>query len=115
MGMYSCPCCPCHPRESMPMNSIFAKLVEQGLLTPEAAQHARDALASGKPLDDVLREAPGASEDKVLRFLAAEFDLPFVDLDKDAARYIPTKELLARFPARILLDHRLMPLEENGD
>ena len=97
------------------MNSIFAKLVEQGLLTADAAQHARDALAGGRSLDDALREAPGASEEKVLRFLAAEFDLPFIDLEKDAAKYVPAKELLSRFPARILLDHRLMPLEENGD
>ena len=63
------------------MNSIFAKLVEQGLLTPNAAQHAHDALAGGKSLDDALREAPGASEDKMLRFLAVEFDLPFIDLE----------------------------------
>ena len=55
------------------------------------------------------------AEDKVLRFLAAYFDVPFIDLEKDADKHAPPKELLAKFPARILLDRRLMPLAENGD
>jgi hypothetical protein len=46
-------------------------------------------------------------EDKLLRYLAAEFQVPYVDLEKSP----PAKELLARFPARILLRHRLLPLE----
>ncbi len=58
--------------------------------------------------------ASGTNEEKVLRFLAAEFDIRFIDLEKDAEKLAPTKEMLARFPARILLDHRLMPLSENG-
>ena len=31
------------------------------------------------------------------------------------AQHAPSKELLSKFPARILLDRRLMPLAENGD
>ena len=75
----------------------------------------RDALADGKHFDDAIREAPGASEEKILRSLAARFDVPFIDLEKDAEKHIPTKELIGRFPARILIDHRLMPLEDLGD
>ena len=97
------------------MNSVFAKLIEEGLLSEESAAQARDAVHAGKPLDDALREAPGVSEDKILRSLAAYFEMPFIDLEKDGAKYNPTKELLGRFPVRILLDHRLMPLEEGPD
>jgi len=97
------------------VNSVFAKLIEEGLLSEESAAQARDAVHAGKPLDDALREAPGVSEDKILRSLAAYFEMPFIDLEKDGAKYNPTKELLGRFPVRILLDHRLMPLEEGPD
>ena len=97
------------------MNSVFAKLIEEGLLSEESAAQVRNAVHAGKPLDDALREAPGVSEDKILRSLAAYFEMPFIDLEKDGAKYNPTKELLGRFPVRILLDHRLMPLEEGPD
>ena len=97
------------------MNSVFAKLIEEGLLTEVSAAAVRDAVHAGKPLDDALREAQGVSEDKILRSLAAYFEMPFVDLEKDGAKFNPSKELLSRFPVRILLDHRLMPVEEGPD
>src|SRR5947209_6543116 len=94
---------------------VVERLLKEGLLDADGAALVRDALAAGKPLDDALRAAKNASEDKILRFLAADYDIPYVDLEKDAAKYQPTKELLAKFPARILIDHRLMPIAENGD
>jgi hypothetical protein len=94
---------------------VVERLVKEGLLDADGAALVRDAIAAGKPLDDALRAAKGASEEKVLRFLATDFDIPFVDLEKDAAKYVPSKELLAKFPARILIDHRLMPIAENAD
>jgi type II secretion system protein E len=97
------------------VNDILAKLVQEGVIDADAALHVRQATAAGRSLDDALREAPGVSEDKVLRRLAAEFDLPFIDLEKDADKHIPPKELIAKFPARILIDHRLMPLHQNAD
>jgi general secretion pathway protein E len=97
------------------VNDILTKLVQEGVIDAAAGQHVREATAAGRSLDDALREAPGVSEDKVLRRLAAEFDLPFIDLEKDADKHIPPKELIAKFPARILIDHRLMPLHQNGD
>jgi general secretion pathway protein E/type IV pilus assembly protein PilB len=91
-------------------------MVQEGLLTPEAAREVSSAALSGRPLDDALRSANGISEDKLVRFLAGYFDLPFVDLEKEGAAFAPTKELLSKFPARILLDRRLMPItRENGD
>ncbi len=98
------------------MEDVVAKMVQEGLLTPEAAREVSSAALSGRPLDDALRSANGISEDKLVRFLAGYFDLPFVDLEKEGAAFAPTKELLSKFPARILLDRRLMPItRENGD
>jgi general secretion pathway protein E/type IV pilus assembly protein PilB len=97
------------------VNDVLAKLMDEGLLDAEKAAQVRSAAAGGKPLDDALRAVNGVPEEKLLRCLAEYFDVPFVDLEKDAAKYAPPKELLAKFPARILLDRRLMPLSENGD
>ncbi len=97
------------------MKDVLAKLMDEGLLDAEKAEQVRLAAAAGKPLDDALRAVNGVPEEKLLRSLAAYFDMPFVDLEKDAARHAPPKELLSKFPARILLDRRLMPLAENGD
>ncbi|HEY1922429.1 MAG TPA: GspE/PulE family protein [Tepidisphaeraceae bacterium] len=97
------------------MNDVLAKLIDEGVLDPERAAQVRSAAAAGKPLDDALRAVNGVSEDKLLRSIAAYYDVPFVDLEKDGAKYAPSKEFLAKFPARILIDRGLMPLAENGD
>lgn len=97
------------------MKQVLAKMVDEGLLDAERAEQVTAAAAAGKPLDDAIRGVNGAPEDKVLRFLAAYFDVPFVDLEKDGEKYAPTKEFLGKFPARILLDRRLMPLTQEGD
>ncbi len=93
------------------MHDLVAKLLSEGVIDADAAHEIDDAAASGKPFDDALRAAKGASEDKIVRFLAKYFDLPFLDLEKDAEKHAPPKELLAKFPARILLDRRLMPVQ----
>jgi general secretion pathway protein E/type IV pilus assembly protein PilB len=97
------------------VNDVLSKLVEDGLLTADKAREVTDAAAAGKPLDDALRSVNGVPEEKLLQALAGFYDIPYVDLEKDGARHAPTKEFLAKFPARILLDHHLMPLSENGD
>jgi general secretion pathway protein E len=97
------------------VKQVLAKMIDEGLLDAERAQQVTAAAAAGKPLDDALRSVNGAPEEKVLRFLAAYFDVPFIDLEKDGAKYAPTKEFLGKFPARILLDRRIMPLAQEGD
>ena len=88
----------------------------KGCWTPTRPPQVRDAVAAGKSLDDALRAANGVPEDKILRSLAAYFDVPFVDLEKDGAKLrAVARNSSAKFPARILLDRRLMPLAENGD
>jgi len=94
------------------VNDVLTKLVDDGLLTAEKAKEVTAAAAAGKPLDDALRAVNGVPEEKLLQALAGFYDIPYVDLEKDGARHAPTKEFLAKFPARILLDHRLMPLSE---
>jgi hypothetical protein len=67
------------------VQDVVAKLVAEGLLDAEAAHQVTDAVEHGKSLDDALHAAPGIAEEKILRFFAAYFDVPFVDLDEDAA------------------------------
>jgi general secretion pathway protein E/type IV pilus assembly protein PilB len=97
------------------VQDVVAKLLSEGLLDAEAAAKVTDAVAAGKSLDDALRSAGSATEERVLRYLATYFDVPFVDLEKDGVKHAPPKELLAKFPARILLDRQVMPLAENGE
>jgi general secretion pathway protein E/type IV pilus assembly protein PilB len=92
------------------LDAILTKLVSEGLLTAEAADEVNHALGTGVALDDALKSAKGVAEDKVLRFLADYYDVPYVDLEHDGEKYAPPKEMLAKLPARILVDHRLMPL-----
>lgn len=103
------------------MEDIISTLQRRGLLDETAAAAARESAASGQSLDDALDEAladaPPAPEGKagpreaVLRFLADHYQVPFAELEGAA----PPKQLLSRFPARILLQHRLLPLSEDGD
>jgi general secretion pathway protein E len=89
-------------------------MVQEGVIDADAALQINDASASGKPLDEALRSAKGAHEDKILRYLAHYFGIPYIDLEKDAEKFAPAKEVLAKFPARILLDRRLMPVSLHG-
>jgi general secretion pathway protein E/type IV pilus assembly protein PilB len=86
-------------------------MVGQGMLGDQAAQAVDSLTATGKSLDEALIASSGLSEEKVLRYLAEEFHVPWADLDSN----LPDKAFLARFPARILLTHRLLPLsQQNG-
>ncbi len=98
------------------MNEIVRQLVQSDAIDADAARTIDDAIVSGKPMDEALRAMNDpAVEEKILRELATQFELPFIDLEKDGAKHAPSKELLSQFPARILLDRRLMPLAETGD
>jgi len=90
---------------------LFASLVREGLLDEKSVARVQELTAAGKPLDDALREADGVPEDKLLRFLAAELQIPYMELDE----FDPPRELLARFPARLLLERKLLPVAEEPD
>src|SRR5215207_3119892 len=93
------------------MKGIISAIVREGLLDEQGIARLKDLVARGRPLDDALREADGVPEDKLLRFLAKEMLVPYIELEEVA----PPKELLARFPARLLLERRLLPVADEGD
>ena len=90
------------------MENVVSKMIERGLVSPVTAERVRTLLAEGKSLEDAVLAADGVSEEALLRFLAASFDIPYVDLEKNP----PAKEILTAFPARLLVRHRILPLEE---
>ncbi len=99
------------------MDDVLRQMTKDGVLTAELAQKVVEAISSGQSLDDALRVINGTPgiEDKVLRWMSTYYDVPFVDLEKDSEKLAPSKEFLAKFPARILLDRRMMPLGANGN
>src|SRR5215469_14925232 len=93
------------------MLDIVDTLRQDGVFTPATAEAVRDLTSQGRMLDDALREANGVAEDKLLKALAATLDMEFVELESRT----PPKDLLDKFPARILLERHLLPLEvQNG-
>ena len=99
------------------MNDIVGTLLEQRLLDDGSARMIRQSAAEGKPLDDAFLEvtgvngADGLTEEKLLRFFSQQFQIPYVLLEG----ITPPRELITRFPARLLLQHKLLPLEDLGD
>ncbi len=90
------------------MNPIAEMRVQNELLETMIA-----ARQMSVPDAQALRraEAPAESEEDVLRWLAAEYGLPYselVDLEPDA-------QLLAQFPARVLLKYEILPLQRSGE
>jgi general secretion pathway protein E/type IV pilus assembly protein PilB len=90
-------------------NDVIDLLVQEGLLEESKAHDVRAAADSGEPLVAALRGPGGASEERVLRFLAEQFGLGYVDIEQEN----PPRELLARFPAGLLLKYCLLPLRED--
>ena len=93
------------------MHDVIANMLERGMLDDKASMRAWELLAEGKLLEDAVIAADGLGEEAVLRFLAETFELPYVDAEA-LEKNPPKKEFLAGFPARVLLRHRLLPLEE---
>ena len=93
------------------MPDILLHLRQTGWLDEAAARRVDALVAEGRPLDEALLAASGLPEDQVLRRLAEEFSVPYVDLEQQP----PPKEFLSQFPARILIEHHLLPLtRESG-
>ena len=93
------------------MADVIASMRDRGLLDETAVVRARSLLSEGKPLEDAVLAADGLGEEAMLRFLAEAFELEFVDADR-LEKSPPSKEFLSLFPARLLLRHRILPLED---
>jgi general secretion pathway protein E/type IV pilus assembly protein PilB len=93
------------------MESVIADMQTRGVLDETGAGRARSLIAEGKPLEQALVGADGLSEEKVLRFLAESFEVPYVE-NEYFEKTPPLKDFLTKFPVRILLKYGLLPLEE---
>lgn len=90
------------------MNHLIDELHRTGLLDAESSQRARTMIATGKAFEDAVLAADGLSEDALLRHLAEQLDIPYVDLDKQA----PDKDFLKKFPTRVLVRNTILPIAE---
>lgn len=90
--------------------SFIDQVQQDGLLDATSAARARELVTQGKPLEEAILAADGLSEESLLKYLANAFDLPYVDLEKQA----PDKSFLAAFPLRALIHHNLLPISESN-
>ncbi len=92
------------------MNALVNKMIKQGLIDESAARGINGLLASGEPPTRAFA-ACGLAEEMLLDFWAKEFSYPHVELENRSF----SKEFLSRFPARILLDKHVIPVECDGE
>lgn len=90
-------------------SDIVDKMRKIGVLDEQTAKSVRSRLAEGNTLGQALL-ASGMPEEQILRYLADEFRNPYVDLEQ----YDPSKKFLSQFPARLLLDKHILPVEDAG-
>jgi type II secretion system protein E len=80
----------------------------QGLLSTDAVARVQALMSEGKALEEAILAADGLTEETLLKSLATQFEVPFINVEKSP----PSKEFLSKFPARLLLRHHVIPLEE---
>jgi type II secretion system protein E len=90
------------------MPDFVSMLVRDGLVDDQVALRVRELMLEGKSPEEAVLAADGVGEESLIRFLSKTFDVPSIDLEKREL----SKELLAKFPARLLIHHRLLPVEE---
>ena len=95
------------------MDKLISDMVDRGLLDRSAAQRVQALRAEGKPFEEAILGADGVSEEAMLRFLADALEIPFIDAAR-LEQNPPAKEFLSTFPARLLLRHRILPIEERN-
>ncbi len=91
------------------MNVLVDRMVQEGLIEESAAREIHGLLAKGEPPTRAFAVA-GLTEEELLRFLAGEFRCPYVELEKCSF----TKKFLSQFPARVLLEKHVIPLDSNN-
>jgi general secretion pathway protein E/type IV pilus assembly protein PilB len=91
------------------MIEIIEKMLGEKLLDSQGAERVKISLSEGNGLQKSLLSS-GLSEDKLLCYLSEHFSYPYINLEEQP----PSKEFLLGFPARILLDKMLLPLEQTN-
>ena len=90
------------------MQQLINRLGQQGLLDADAQEQARALVADGQPVESAVLAVDGVAEEAMLRSLAEMLHVDYVDLEHN----LPPKELVARFPVRLLVKHNLLPVAE---
>ncbi len=86
-------------------------LVGWGLLDANALADALQyAKEHNKRIGEALVELELCSEDDVVKALATQFGLEYIDLDKHAV----DREVLSLIPSKMIEDYNVLPLAENG-
>jgi len=88
------------------MNVLIGKMVQEGLIDESAARGISGLLASGEHPARAFA-ACGLAEEPLIRFWTREFGYPYIELEQRSF----SKDFLAQFPARVLLDKHVMPVE----
>ena len=91
------------------MKIVLDKLAELGLLDEAARLRVRGLCDGGTPVEQALVDA-GVDENAVLSTLGDAFSVRVIDLNEQT----PERALVARYPAKILLEHRLLPIAEHN-
>jgi general secretion pathway protein E len=87
-------------------HDVLTLLAQDGILDGATRAKVEEELSQGKSLEDALRG--NAPEEKWLKALGTHYEIPFVDLNVFEA----PKDFFGKFPARVLLDHHLLPMRE---
>ena len=85
-------------------------LLKRGLISRQQLETAL-AQSNGMRVDQVLVEMDALSEEDVLKALADDVGMRFVDLKEFTA----DQELLAQFPTAAIFRHSLFPLQRDND
>jgi type IV pilus assembly protein PilB len=86
-------------------------LVGWGVISPEALKDAiAYAVEHGQRIGEALVALELASEDDVTKALAAQFDLEYVDLDKN----VQLPAVLDLVPEKIIKDEKVLPMKKEG-
>ena len=93
------------------MKAILSEMEATGLLDANGVERVQPLLAEGKFLDEALVCSGAVSEEQALKFLGKKFGVPFLDLSDAELK----KEFLQKFPVRVLLKHRLLPVSVDNE
>jgi len=89
------------------MIDIVEKMAVEGLLDEQTFGKVKLCLSEGQTLISALLSS-GLSEEQILRYIAKEFGYNYINLEQ----YRPSKQFLLQFPAKIMLNRQIMPLED---
>ncbi|MEM7681303.1 MAG: GspE/PulE family protein [Planctomycetota bacterium] len=93
------------------MRMLLDELSRSGLLDAATRLRAEELLAEGRSPECAVLSADGLAPDRVLPEIARFAGSEYVDLEG----FRPDAALLADLPARLLTEHKMLPLSKQGD